>query len=257
MCQNGGCFGKKGLPKKGSLYVMLGTAHDYPPLTPALLAGIAMRPLPPVLLQPFLDIAMAVLSRHHPDLFAHFADIEETTFLIDPVDLPFWFLLRLSKAPRLRAAPKDTLQGTRMDTAPTATIRGTLVTLIRLLEGRLDGDALFFSRDLTVEGNMEAVVTLRNAVDGAGIDLREDLLSLFGPLRQPVGRVADGALSVLARMERDLENLRNAVCAPVVERCKAQAAEIKTLRDAVEKLQREQAAARRPRRARPAKVKSR
>ncbi len=232
---------------------MPSTVHDYPPLTPALLAGVAMRPLPPVLLQPFLDIAMAVLSRHHPDLFAHFADIEETTFFIDPVDLPFGFLLRLSKTPRLRATPKDT----PMDTAPTATIRGSLVTLIRLLEGRLDGDALFFSRDLTVEGNMEAVVTLRNAVDGAGIDLREDLLSLFGPLRQPVGRVADGALSVFARMERDLENLRNAVCAPVAERCQAQAAEIKTLRDAVEKLQREQATARRPRRAHPAKVQSR
>lgn len=255
MCQNGGCFGKKGLPKKGSLYVMPGTTHDYPPLTPALLAGVAMRPLPPVLLQPFLDIAMAVLSRHHPDLLAHFADTEETTFLIDPVDLPFRFLLRLSKAPRLRAIAKDTPPD--MDMAPTATIQGPLAVLIRLLEGRLDGDALFFSRDLMVEGNMEAVVMLRNAVDGAGIDLLDDLSSVFGPLSRPARLVAGGAARVFARMERDLENLRNTVCAPVDEHCKAQDAEIGRLREAVEKLQREQVTAHRARGANPAKVQSR
>lgn len=236
---------------------MSGPAHDLPSLTPTLLAGVAMRPLPPVLLQPFLDVAMAVLSRQHPDLFAHFADIEETTFFIDPVDLPFGFLLKLSKTPRLRAVAKDTPQDMSKDTEPTATIRGPLVILIQLLEGRLDGDALFFSRDLMVEGNMEAVVTLRNAIDSAGIDILQDLLSHFGPLRRPVGRIADGALSVLARMERDLENLSNTVCAPVTERCKTQDAEIRKLREEVEKLRSERVPTRRTRGAKLAKVRPR
>ena len=236
---------------------MPGSTHNHSPLTPALLAGVALRPLPPVLLQPFLDIAMAVLSRHHPDLFARMADIEENIILIDPVDLPFGFLLRLSKAPRLRAIVKDTPQDTDMDTAPTATIRGPLAILIQLLDGRLDGDALFFSRDLTVEGNMEAVVMLRNAVDGAGIDLREDLLSVFGPLSGPARLAAGGASRVFARLERDIETLKNALTAPVAERCEAQAAEIRALRDAVEKLQREQAPAHRARGAHPAKAQSR
>ncbi len=257
MCQYIGRLGKERLPKKGSLYAMPGPTLDHPPLTPALLAGVALRPLPPVLLQPFLDIAMAVLSRHHPDLFARFADIEETTFLIDPVDLPFGFLLRLSKAPRLRAIAKDTPQGTHMDTPPTVTIQGPLAILIRLLEGRLDGDALFFSRDLMIEGNMEAVVMLRNAVDGAGIDLLDDLSSVFGPLSRPAKLVAGGALRVFARMERDIETLKNAVCAPVADRCEAQATEIRALRKALEKLQREQAPVARPRRTSPAKAQSR
>lgn len=252
-------LGRKGLPGRGNLHAMPGPAHDHPPLTPVLLAGVALRPLPLVLLQPFLDIAMAILSRHHPDLFAHFADIEETTFFIDPVDLPFGFLLRPSKTPRLTAIAKDTPPDMYMDTdtAPTATIQGPLAILIRLLEGRLDGDALFFSRHLTVEGNMEAVVTLRNAVDGAGIDVLDDLLSVFGPFSRPARLVAGGALRVFARMERDLKNLRNALTAPFVEHCKAQAAEIRRLREAVEKLQREQATTRRSRRTHPAKVQSR
>lgn len=235
-------------------------AHKYPPLTPALLAGIALRPLPPILLQPFLDAAMTVLSRRHPDLFAHFTDMEGTVFLIDPVDLPFGFLLRLSKAPRLKAIAKGTAPDVSADASvdmrPTATIQGPLATLTRLLEGRLDGDALFFSRDLMVEGDMEAVVTLRNAVDGAGIDLLDDLASLFGPLSKPAKLVAGGALRVLTRMEHDLKSLRNTLTAPVAEHCKAQGAEIRTLREAVEKLQREQAPKPHTRRMHPAKVQS-
>ena len=65
---------------------------------------------------------MAFFNRRHPDLFAHFANIEETTFLIDPVDFPFGFLLRLSKPLRLRAIAKDTPPDMYMDTAPTAPI---------------------------------------------------------------------------------------------------------------------------------------
>jgi len=224
--------------------------HDHPPLMPVLLAGAALRPLPPVLLQPFLDLAMAVLSRRHPDLFARTGDIKESIFLIDPVDLPFGFLLKLSKTPRLRAIDQDT----NKDTPPTAPIQGPLEILIQLLEGRLNGDALFFSRDLTIEGNVEAVVTLRNAVDGAGIDLLDDLLSVFGPLRRPATLVTSGAFRIFARMGRDFENLRNTLTAPVDEHCRAQDAEIRTLRKSVEKLQREQVPQPRQRGPRSAKV---
>ncbi len=250
MCQHDGYLGKEGLPKEGEFAYMPGPAHKYPPLTPILLAGIALRPLPPVLLQPILDVAMAVLSRHHPDLFARLTDIEGATFLIDPVDLPFGFLLRLSKAPGLRAIAK----GAPIDPAPTAAIQGPLAILIQLLEGRLDGDAQFFSRDLTIEGDMEAVVMLRNVIDGAGIDLLEDLSSVFGPLSRPARLVADGALRVFTRLERDIETLKNTVYAPMDEHCRAQDAEIKRLRDAVENLQRHQAPVRRSRRAPPAKA---
>jgi predicted lipid carrier protein YhbT len=37
--------------------------------------------------------------------------------------------------------------------------------LMKLIEGEIDGDALFFSRTLKVEGNTAAVVVLRNALD--------------------------------------------------------------------------------------------
>ncbi len=202
-----------------------------PPLSPVLLAGMALRPLPPVLLQPPLNAVMAIVRRRHPGMFDRLAGLSESTFLIDPIDLAFDFLLRPSPPPSLIAVAKGSLTE-----PPTATIRGPLMALIQLLEGKLDGDALFFSRDLVVEGDTEAVVTLRNAVDGAGIDVLDDLLAALGPFAGPGGRIAAAAAAVFNRMDRDIAMLRRAALAPLADRCDAQAAELRQLKEKVAEL---------------------
>ena len=67
-----------------------------------------------------------------------------------------------------------------------------MLALLGLIDGSYDGDALFFSRDLVVEGDVEAVLALRNAIDDAGVDLVADTAALFGPLAPQ--RVLAGAL---------------------------------------------------------------
>src|SRR5690606_22433020 len=62
-----------------------------------------------------------------------------------------------------------------------ARIEGPLVLLLGLLEGRCDADALFFSRELAVTGDMEAMLALRNALDDSAIDLPRELGALTGP----------------------------------------------------------------------------
>jgi len=208
--------------------------HSNPPLSPVLVAGIAIRPLPPALLQPFLDAAMAIFSRRHPGLFARLEGLAGSTFRINPVDLPFDFLLRPGPSPSLLAVSKETGAD-----RPTAAIHGPLLTLIQLLEGKLDGDALFFSRDLIVEGDTEAVVTLRNAVDGAGIDLLKDLLWVLGPLAPPVRLALGGARAIFTRLDNDLALLRRALLAPVIDRYEAQAAELRELRAMIAELRRQ------------------
>ncbi len=220
--------------------------HSNPPLSPVLLAGIALSPLPPVLLQPFLNVVTTITSRRHPGLFDRLAGLTESTFLIDPIDLSFGFLLRPSPPPSLVAVAKEP-----QAKSLTATIRGPLLTLVQLLEGKLDGDALFFSRDLVVEGNTEAVVTLRNAIDGAGINVLGDLLSVLGPLAEPAERMAGGAVAILTRMDRDLGILRRALLAPVADRYEAQAAELQKLREKVAELHRQRDPSLRARRSRP------
>ena len=51
-----------------------------------------------------------------------------------------------------------------------------------MAEGRLDGAALFFSRTLSIEGDMEATLALRNALDDARLDFGTLLLGCLGPL---------------------------------------------------------------------------
>jgi predicted lipid carrier protein YhbT len=67
-----------------------------------------------------------------------------------------------------------------------ARIAGPLAALLGLVHGAFDGDALFFSRDLIIEGDTEAVLALRNAIDNEEIDMASEMTALFGPLERLV-----------------------------------------------------------------------
>ena len=51
--------------------------------------------------------------------------------------------------------------------------------IVGMIRGRLDGDALFFSRDISVSGDIEATVVLRNALDDTDDEIIADLLPSF------------------------------------------------------------------------------
>jgi predicted lipid carrier protein YhbT len=213
------------------------------PLTPALIAGFAARPLPPAALQPLLTLAMAALARRHGEVFARLDGLGDCVFLVDPVDLPLDFLLRpAANPPRLTAVRSGSASGgasgSASNIAPTATIRGPLLSLIDLLEGRVDGDALFFSRDLVVEGDTEAILTLRNVLDGAGIDLIDIAASALGPFAGIARRLLGPAETLIRRMTRDLETLQETLLSPLARRCDAQTAELDELRARLDELQR-------------------
>ena len=119
----------------------------------------------------------ATLARRHPSLFSRLGAQADKTFLIDPTDLPLVFVLK----PR---PPRPEFSARRRDEAVDwdARIAGPLAALIGLVHGAYDGDALFFSRDLSIEGDTEAVVALRNAIDNEELDLVREAAALLGPL---------------------------------------------------------------------------
>lgn len=207
--------------------------RSVPPLSPVLVAGLALRRLPPGLFQPVFGLAMATMRRRHAGAFERLSGLGEPVFLIDPIDLPYSFVLRAgARAPSLTA-----ISGAKAVQA-TATIRGPLLALIDLLEGRIDGDALFFSRGLVIEGDTEAVVTLRNAVDGAEIDIAADMASLLGPLARPARRLIGAAHAVFSRLAEDMETLRRAAVAPAMRRADADAARLDRMEETVAELRR-------------------
>jgi predicted lipid carrier protein YhbT len=195
-----------------------------PPLSPILLLGLALKPVRPALLQPLFDGVLKMLRRRHPDILDRMADYAARPVCIDPVDLPFVIVLD--------PHPEDPRLTVHREIDPAevaATIHGPLELLLALAEGKVDGDALFFTRRLVIEGDTEVVVALRNAIDGAGIDLIDDISAELGPLARPFRSVASVTLGLIGRVQSDLDTLRAAVIAPAVKTSDAQDARLAQL----------------------------
>ena len=134
-----------------------------------------LTPLPPSFLKPVLRRLMRTVVRKRPELFARLGVHKNKRYLIDPTNSPFVFLLcpnpdnpQLTAHRRPYSLPHD------------AQITSTFLTLLDMIDGRVDGDALFFSRDLIIQGDIEAVVVLRNAMDDLEGSIVDDLVSHFG-----------------------------------------------------------------------------
>jgi len=194
-----------------------------------MIAGLAMRPLPLAGLQPLLAISARMIERRHTDVIERLSTYGDTRFIIDPTDLPFRLLLALDSGGLGLTAIAKTVGDGEEDLPVAARIEGPFLSLVRLLEGKEDGDALFFSRELTVIGDMESVVALRNAVDGAEIDLVEDVLKSLGPFAGVARRVADQVWQLGRRASADIEAVGSAIREPLQRRIDAQNAVIRNL----------------------------
>lgn len=154
-------------------------AQQIPRFPTALAVALRVLPLAP------LSISMTAYSRrvarHNPGLFRRLGDYSHTRFVLDPTDLPFVICL----APN-GGVPTVRLARGRGEGA--ARIAGPLAALLGLVHGAFDGDALFFSRDLVIEGDTSAALALRNAIDDAELDLSREISGLCGPLAGPLQR---------------------------------------------------------------------
>lgn len=141
-----------------------------------------MRAMPLVPLSLSLTAYSRKIAQRHPGLFRRLGEYAHTNFVLDPTDLPFVICLDPNGG-----VPQVTV--TRGPGKGAARIAGPLAALLGLVHGAYDGDALFFSRDLLVEGDTAAALALRNAVDDAEIDLSEEITRLSGPLAGPLQQI--------------------------------------------------------------------
>ncbi len=172
------------------------------------------------LLTPGLDLAARLAARRHPALFERLAAIPDPTFALVADELPICVILRTdTRRPRMRAVAKDDLDPARV----AATVRGPLRLLAALADGRQDGDALFFSRQIAIEGGTEAAVALRNALDNADLAGLAELILPPGPAAAVVSRflrLGGGLLERLHARRRAGESPRAYQDAPLPGRAK-------------------------------------
>ncbi len=151
------------------------------PVFPSALArAIRVLPLGPLSLA--LTAYARRIARTHPAMIRRLGEYGNASFALDPTDLPFVINL----APR---SGDPEVKVTRKSVTVDARIAGPLAALLGLVHGAYDGDALFFSRDLVIEGDTSAALALRNAVDDAELDLAGEVSALSGPLAAPLTRL--------------------------------------------------------------------
>lgn len=189
-----------------------------PPFSPVLVAGMILPGFAkPVVSRIAGSFASRIWSRHRHS-FDRMSDYDGARVMIDPIDLPLVFVLELApEGPNVSIVSTDDDEG-----EVSATIRGQLKSLLDLAEGRVDGDTLFFNRDLSIEGDTEAVVALRNAVDDAELDLLEEFSKSFGPLARPAYVVAERMASLFQRLVEDADVLQQSILSPLTKRTAAQ-----------------------------------
>lgn len=158
--------------------------------------GLKALPLAPMSIA--LSGLVRRLIRGHPGLLSRLGAYGDRRFVIDPTDLPLCLLLRPD-------ASSGAVRLYRQPPSADARIAGSLAALLGLVHGTWDGDALFFSRDLVIEGDTSAALALRNAIDDAELDLGAEISALTGPfgrLLRPVIAFAERRTGLpLTRME--------------------------------------------------------
>jgi len=155
---------------------------------------LGLRPVPtPVIEIAFKELARSI-ARRHPAMFDRLGTHSGKRFALQPTDLPFVICITLDP---IDPAVSVVRSGTRL--CSDASISGPLAALLGLVHGRFDGDALFFSGDLTVEGDIEAILAFRNALDDAEIDLLQEGAAILGPLSAAVEFFARPAAALIER----------------------------------------------------------
>lgn len=173
------------------------------PLLPQLprLLALAARPLPLAPVTLILTTLARQLMQRHPGLQRRLGAHARRRFLLDLTDLPFLLLLEPGGA-----TPRVTAHSRRRPPPHDTRIAGLTAAFLGMMHGSLDGDALFFSRDLVIEGDTAAGLALRNAIDDAELDLTAELGVLIRPLAPLLSQVLPSVerLSGLALHRMDL-----------------------------------------------------
>ncbi|MFD2203984.1 ubiquinone anaerobic biosynthesis accessory factor UbiT [Kiloniella antarctica] len=191
-----------------------GALSHSPIFSPMLFAGMALRPLPVAVFRPLVQHILKRIEQLYPEIFQRLAPLVSCQFLIVPTDLYICFLLSLEGG----RVSVDVIEKT--DNLPDADtiISGGMLSLIQLLEGSVDGDALFFSREINVQGDTEALLTLRNAVDSADISFEEILVGRVAFLKPLLDRAISKAARLYGAVHKDFRQVHKSLIDPLMLR---------------------------------------
>lgn len=206
-----------------------------PPFSPVLFAGFLASPIPVRIFTPIASHILANIKELYPSIFDRLKPLGFCLFLITPTDFSHQFLVTLNNGD----ADVEILKPHTRPSVIDASISGPLLTLLALLEGRIDGDALFFSRELTVSGDTEAILTLRNAVDSVDINFENILSHKFKQLVPFLNLLLPKIITLFKRSQSDMDTIRRSLISPLNHRLSLQDADLDRQEERLKKMEKE------------------
>lgn len=170
---------------------------------PVSLARLALTVTPLPVLERVVSVVLGKMMARHPRLFDNLARLAPATVHLTPTDTAYRFGLRLGLADPVFYVLTDEAEPAG------ASVSGTLEHLVDMLEGRADGDTLFFSRDIIVTGDTEIIVGLRNTLDREELQLMDEIIALCGPFARPASLAIGFAGALASRLKGHLESAHN------------------------------------------------
>jgi predicted lipid carrier protein YhbT len=206
--------------------------HDSHPL-----ASAALSMVPSPVLARMVGLLTRIMRRRHPHLVENFSRLDHAIIHIEPTDLPHRFEIEFG------AGQMDVRVLTDDDPPPPdARIRGSLAALIALLEGKIDSDAMFFTRDIEITGSTAVSVAVRNTLDREEIVMRDEIAALFGPFERPARRIGRRLDRVIGLVGTQIATLHaklheaNGPSRDLGAECDALRAEVKALKTRLAKM---------------------
>lgn len=183
------------------------------PFSAALVLGLALRPVPPRLVDMLSGPALDRVSRRLAPLMADRLEGLAGTVAVLPTDFPYGLLIHIGAAgPSLEMTPCDPVPESA------ARVRAPMEVLLDLAQSEGDGDASFFSRDLLMEGDTSLVMALRYAMEAAteeGADPFSLVVEAL-PLPEVLGRRLVGPLARVGQAaSADAARVQSALLAPL------------------------------------------
>lgn len=215
-------------------------SHAVRTFSPGLLVGLLLRPVPvPVmraLARPVLDRLLRDLEPRLGDRLAGLTGRlaivpagHPAAIVVDMADGVLSLDLADAEAEDIRQAE--------------AVVRAPLETLTAMLDTEgMDGDASFFARALTIEGDTSLVMALRYALEDANAGLDDVGRAMPWPLGHALPHVLRIGQTVHAAASRDLATVQDAVLAPLRTELARQEGRLSKLEASLQRTQRRRAA---------------
>lgn len=167
-------------------------SSSIPDFSVSLLLGQLLNPvISRSILQIGIDKLTNLFVKQHPRVISKMAKFTPCRMVLIPIDMPFCFFVEFTPDDlNINIIDNNAFSGDNL-----TCIKSSLELFVKMLEGNLDGDALFFSRKLSIEGDTTSIVALRNILEAESINIKDDIeetLGVFSKLFYFVNNIACG-----------------------------------------------------------------